>query len=358
MYSINMSRIIFHVDMDAFFASIEIAHHPELRNKPVIVGGSPHSRGVVSTCSYEARAFGVRSAMPLFEAYQRCPKGIFLDGNHELYRQYSQHIMQILYYYTHRVETVSIDEAYLDLTSAADQFGGAFRLGQILRQKIFDQTQLTCSVGIAVNKLIAKVASSLAKPNGLYEVPAGQEETFLASLPIQCLPGVGTKTQRLLNHDHIKTIGDLQALNLDFLIQRYGARGYHFYLASHGQDNRKVEWEEQAPKSIGAETTFETDQSDRPFLKNTLQTLTEKAWKRLRSHKMRTKRVCLKLRYNNFKTTTHTQTLSNHKIDFETILTALNTLFDKNYNGQLPLRLLGVSLEQLTDGYWQPTFWD
>ena len=182
------NRTIFHVDMDAFFASIEIAKNPSLKNKPVIVGGQPNERGVVSTCSYEARQFGVRSAMPLKEAKRLCPNAIFLNGSYALYREYSDYIMSIFKKLTAKVEIVSIDEAYLDVTEKVDMYGGAVALAQFLKQVIFKRTGLTCSIGIASNKLVAKVSAGTAKPNGLTEVPYGKEaEFFPRCLFIVCL---------------------------------------------------------------------------------------------------------------------------------------------------------------------------
>lgn len=348
---------IFHVDMDAFFASVEIVKNPSLKGKPVIVGGNPNSRGVVSTCSYEARAFGVRSAMSLFEAKQRCPKGIFVDGDYALYKAYSQQIMAIFESFTHEVECVSIDEAYIDMTSCL-KHDSPFNLGREIRRRVLEETQLTCSVGIGSNKLIAKIASSLAKPNGLYEIPPGKEKEFLGGLDIQRIPGIGTKTQLILNKDGFKTIAQLQEAGIDGLVRLYGSRGYHYYQAACGRDNRPVEWQDQLPKSIGAETTFEKDQDESTILIDTLTELTEKVCRRLRKLKMRTKRIAIKLRYSDFKTITRTGTLESHQNALEIILEEVVLLFKENYSGSPALRLVGVSLEQLTDGYWQPTFWD
>lgn len=240
-------RVIFHVDMDAFFASVEILKNPQLKGKPVIVGGDPSKRGVVSTCSYEARKFGVRSAMSLFEAKKRCPHGIFISGSYEDYRTYSDKVMNLLAGLAPKIEIVGIDEAYIDTTeeSAID---GAFKLGQLMRQEVFKETNLTCSVGIGSNKLIAKIASSMAKPNGLFEVPFGLEAQFLQPMPIEKIPGIGTKTQIALNHDGIKTVADLQCLGMQELIDRYGASGYYFHLAAFGRDEREVETEDRSQK--------------------------------------------------------------------------------------------------------------
>lgn len=351
-------RIIFHIDMDAFFASVEILKNPSLKGKPVIVGGDPSKRGVVSTCSYEARKFGVRSAMSLFEAKRRCPHAIFLQGSYESYGDYSAKVMAIIASLTPKLEVVGIDEAYSDATEESLTHGSAFKLGQLIRQEVFKKTGLTCSVGIGSNKLIAKIASSLAKPNGLFEVPAGLESLFLAPMPIEKIPGIGTKTQIYLNNDGIKTVGDLQQLGMAELINRYGASGYYFHLASHGRDDRPVETEDHAPKSVGAEVTFEVDHSDREFLHHELLNVFRKAYRRLRRHQMRTRGFSLKLRYSDFHTITRSHTFDTHIIDYHKLIEPVFHLFDHIYDGTIPLRLIGVSFEKLSDGYWQPTLWD
>lgn len=198
--------------MDAFFASVEIVKNPALRGKPVIVGGRPDRRGVVSTCSYEARKFGVRSAMPVSEAYRLCPHGIFLEGDYSLYREFSEKVFAIFYQKTPYVEVVSIDEAYLDVSEPIASGMTPKDLATSIHQEVFRTTQLTCSIGIAANKLVAKIAAGKAKPNGIFEVIPGTEDAFLAPLPIQSLPGIGTKTQVVLNQEGFLTVADLQAL--------------------------------------------------------------------------------------------------------------------------------------------------
>lgn len=352
------TRVIFHVDMDAFFAAIEIVHNPSLRGKPVIIGGLPDQRGVVSTCSYEARTFGVRSAMSLFEAHKRCPHGIFLEGSYHLYKEYSHQIMQIFQACTPFVEIVSIDEAYIDVSQIVHQYGGPKALGELLKAAVFKQTQLNCSVGIASNKLVAKIASSYSKPNGLHHVPFGEEAAFLSPLEIQSIPGIGMKTQIVLNSDGFKFIKDLQQSGLEELMRLYGTHGYHYYQAAMGMDTRPVEWEDMPPKSIGAETTFEIDQSDTEVLEGALLEMCEKAWRRLKKHKMRTRGLSLKLRFSNFRTITRSCVFNTHINNLELIHEEASSLMKKHYQGELPLRLIGVSLEKLTDTYWQPTLWD
>lgn len=352
-------RTIFHVDMDAFFASIEIVRNPSLKGKPVIVGGRPDSRGVVSTCSYEARKYGIRSAMSLKEAYKKCPNGIFLDGNYSLYSECSDQIMEIFRDLTPILQIVSIDEAYLDVSEVLYVHGGnGIDLANDLKKEVYDKTKLPCSIGIAPNKLLAKIASGLAKPNGVKEVPQGSEASFLAPLPIQAIPGIGEKTREFLNSQGILYISDLQSLGLDALMQRYGERGYYFYFAACGKDNSPVVWIEEPPKSIGAETTFETDQTDTTLLIEALKTLNNRVWKRLKLNKMHTRSVTLKMKDSHFRTVTRAKTLLSDTDKIEVIQEELLQLFEEHAASMLPIRLIGVSLHKLTDEYWQPTFWD
>jgi nucleotidyltransferase/DNA polymerase involved in DNA repair len=343
--------------MDAFFASVEEAESPRLRGKAVIIGGFPGERGVVSTCSYEARRYGVRSAMSLAEAEKRCPHAIFLRGNYSLYRAYSNEIMQIFLTSTQFVEIVSIDEAYLDVTDIVDQYGGDHALAELLKQIILQHTKLTCSVGIATNKLMAKIASSACKPSGLLKIPFGEEARFLAPMPVGTIPGIGKKTALRMEADGFDSIRQLQIAGIDRLMELYGNWGYHCYQASQGHDSRPVQWEETAHKSIGAEVTFDQDQTDLRIIKETMEGLCRKVWTRLRSYKMRARGFSIKLRSATFHTITRSHTFSGHVNDLEEITNTTVTLLKNHYAEQLPLRLIGISLEKLTDSYWQPTFW-
>ncbi|MBA3957063.1 MAG: DNA polymerase IV [Parachlamydiaceae bacterium] len=349
-------RTIFHIDMDAFFASIEVVRNPALKGKPVIVGGNPNRRGVVSTCSYEARKFGVHSSMPLKEAQRRCPHGIFIEGSYQIYGEYSAQIMEIFRTLTPFVESISIDEAYIDVTNLISEKESALDLAKRLQAEVYKQTALTCSIGVATNKLIAKIASGMAKPAKITHVPAGQEMAFLAPLKIQAIPGIGQKTQEHLNADNIVYVRDLQGLGIDYLMDKYGERGYHYFYAACGRDKRPVAWEETLPKSIGAETTFETDQSDREALVQALNYLCAKSWRRLRLYKMRTRGITLKLRNGGFVTITRSQMLFSDTQDLALLQQSALELFDQNFDG-LPIRLIGISYHKLTDQYWQPTLW-
>lgn len=355
---IMSSRTILHIDMDAFFAAVEVILNPKLQGKPVIVGRSPDQRGVVSTCSYEARAFGVRSAMSMSEAIKRCPQGIFIHGNFGAYREYSNQIVEIFRRFTEKIEMLSIDEAYMDATDIVALYGNGKNLGELIRRQIFEETKLSCSIGVGANKLVAKICSGLAKPNGLYEIPAGQEAVFLAPLPIEILPGIGEKTKIVLNQEGFQQVKDLQKEDLHTMIERFGARGYLFYNESRGHDTSPVVFGNVSPKSIGSETTFEKDSNDLNFLTETLRELTLKAWKRLKKHKMRTRGLSIKIRYGNFRTINRSHTFNNDENRFERLLETALLLFEKSYYENTPLRLIGITFEKLNDGYWQPTFWD
>lgn len=351
-------KTFFHLDMDAFFASIEIVRNPALKGKPVIVGGSLERRGVVSTCSYEARAFGVHSAMSMSEAYRKCPQGIFLEGSYSSYREYSDRIMEIIHRYTPMVEVVSIDEAYIDVTDIADSYGGAEALAKELKNTIFQQTQLTCSIGVSSTMLVAKIASSITKPDGLRLVPVGEEASFLEPLDVDKIPGIGESTRVLLSQEGIYSVGDLQKVSLHKLVQRHGSHGYYFFFACQGQDNRSVEPNDHDPKSIGAETTFEKDQDNPEFLIGTLNDLIATAQRRLLEHHMWTGAICLKLRDCTFKTTTHSHLLASETQDLHKIQKSAASLLKKVYSGEIPLRLIGISLRGLKTPYWQPSLWD
>ena len=351
-------RTIFHIDMDAFFASVEEAENPSLRGKALIIGGLPGQRGVVSTCSYEARRYGVHSAMSLSEAGKRCPHGIFMPGNYSLYRAYSSKIMEIFCASTPYVEIVSIDEAYLDVTSILHQYGGSQTLAKLLKEIILQQTKLTCSVGIASNKLMAKIASSANKPDGLTLIPKGTEALFLGPLPVGTIPGIGKKTALAMETDGFHNIAQVQEAGIDKLMQLYGNWGYHCYQVALGRDDRPVQWEETAPKSIGAEVTFDQNLDDLKAIKETLIQLCQKIWRRLRLNKMRARGITLKLRNAAFHTITRSATFGSHVNDLKEITERAISLFDSHWANQLPLRLVGISLEKLTDSYWQPTFWN
>ncbi len=255
-----MIRGFFHVDLDAFFVSVEQALNPSLRGKPVIVGGQPDRRGVVASASYEARAFGIHSAMPLTRAYRLCPQAIFLQGNFSRYREASDQFMAILADFSPCIEPGGLDEAYLDITGC-DIFGSPHQIALSMKGRIKNELCLVASIGIASSKVVAKIASDLSKPDGLIEVPPGQEKEFLAPLPIKKLPGVGPKTEQALKTYGITSIGQLAKLTPESAKRILGDSGMYLYRHANGIDNRKIEPSGEA-KSISRETTLAQDTLD------------------------------------------------------------------------------------------------
>ena len=333
------------MDMDAFYASVEQRDRPELRGRPVIVGADPKGRGVVSAASYEARVFGVRSAMPIGKAARLCPDGVFLPVDMDKYAGASRQIMGILGDFSPLVEPVSVDEAFVDLTGTASLFGPAPEAVREIKRRIRAETGLTASAGLAANKFIAKVASDLKKPDGLVIVEAGREAEFLAPLPIERLWGVGKATAKDLAALGIATIGQLQRLSRATLVARLGDHGAGLHDLAFGRDDRPVEpW--TPPKSMGAETTFERDTTDRARLDTTLRGQAERVARELRAERLAAARVTLKLRFADFRTLTRSHTSDPTQDGLElyrrvAILLARETLVQ-------PVRLIGVSASALT----------
>jgi DNA polymerase-4 len=301
------ARAIVHVDMDAFYASVEQRDRPELRGLPVIVGADPRGRGVVSAASYEARVFGVRSAMPISKAYRLCPQGVYLPVDMKRYSQVSGEIMAILGDFTPLVEPVSVDEAFLDLTGTQGLWGPPLEAVRRIKSRIREETGLTASAGLAANKFVAKVASDLEKPDGLVVVAAGGEAAFLAPLPIERLWGVGKATAKSLEALGVATIGQLQALAPRALTAALGPHGSDLLALAFGRDDRAVE-PFSPPKSMGAEETFEQDCRDVGRLEETLRGQAERVARELRAEGLAACRVTLKLRWADFKTLTRSHT--------------------------------------------------
>jgi DNA polymerase IV len=302
-----MARAIAHVDMDAFYASVEQRDRPELRGLPVIVGADPKGRGVVSACSYEARVFGVRSAMPISRAYRLCPHGVYLPVDMAKYAQVSAEIMAILGDFTPLVEPVSVDEAFLDLTGTETLWGPPLEAVRTIKTRVREATGLTASAGLAANKFVAKVASDLRKPDGLVVVPGGEEAAFLAPLPIERLWGVGKATARELEALGITTIGQLQRVAPAVLTARLGPHGPDLLDLAFGRDQRAVE-PFSPPKSMGAENTFGRDTRDLAVLEETLRGQAERVARELRAEGLAACRVTLKLRWADFRTLTRSHT--------------------------------------------------
>jgi DNA polymerase IV len=344
-----MSRTILHVDMDAFYAAVEQRDHPEYRGKPVIVGSDPKEgkgRGIVATCSYEARKFGVHSAQPISKAWHLCPKGIYVPPDMQKYARVSERIMDIFWEFTDMLEQVSIDEAFLDVTGSERLFGTGREIAVKIKRRIRDVLQLTASIGVAQNKFIAKVASDLKKPDGLVIVDPGHEKEFLAPLPVGRLWGVGPKTEASLKKAGLETIGQIGALLHTEMAARLGKNGAHLWQLSQGIDDRPV-LPEEGFKSIGHEFTFEHDTADSELLHKTLLTLTGKVAHRLRAQGARARTIAIKFREADFSTFTRRITLDNPVDTAEKIFpVALKLMMSLKRAGVL-VRLIGVSAGNL-----------
>lgn len=341
-------RTILHADLDAFYASVEVLDDPSLRGKPVIVGGDPNARGVVSAASYEARAFGVHSAMPLRTAHRLCPNGVFLPGRFDRYRELSRQVMRIFASYTPLVEPISLDEAFMDVTASRAVFGDGETIARSLKDRVLDESGLVVSVGVATNKLCAKVASDLRKPDALVVVPPGGEAAFLAPLPVTRLWGVGPQTRQTLADYGVATIGQLAALPEGTLRRRFGIHGAELRLRALGVDPSKVS-SGQAPKSIGHELTFNHDVTDPARLEATLLDLAESVASRLRNHHMAAGAVQLKLRYEGFDTITRQAPLGHQVRDSEALYQLAVSLMHKALTPERAVRLIGLTAIHLSE---------
>jgi DNA polymerase-4 len=337
---------IIHCDLDAFFAAVEQRDRPELRGKPVIVGGDPGSRGVVSTCSYEARKFGVHSAMPVRTALSLCPDGIFLPVDGAKYQRVSREVMTVLRRFTPAVEQVSIDEAFLDVAGSEALFGPAPEIARRIKRAVVETTGLTVSVGVGTNKLIAKVGSDLRKPDGLVIVEPGQEAAFLAPLEIRRLWGIGPKTAERLHGLGVVTIGELAALPVETLARALGDHGSTLHDRALGIDSDPVTGGGEAAKSVSHETTFAVDVTDPAEIERTLLALTEGVSARLRAGGIRAGTVAVKIRDSSFRTITRQKHLAEPSDLTETIWRAALDVARPEIRGK-KIRLLGVSATQL-----------
>ena len=334
-----MVRTILHVDMDAFYASVEQRDRPELRGKPLIVGSDPKGgkgRGIVATCSYEARKFGVHSAQPISQAWRMCPQGIYVEPDMPKYARASESVMRVFLDFSDLVEQVSIDEAFLDVTGSRRLFGDGVSIARSIKDRIRGEQRLSASVGVAPNKFVAKVASDLQKPDGLVVVEPGREAEFLAPLPVSRLWGVGEKTSALLKDIGLRCIGQIAALERRYLIDRFGKSGEHLWELAHGIDVRPVAPEE-GYKSIGHETTFEKDTEDEHLLHDTLLWLAEKVAQRLRANHTRARTIAIKFREADFSTCTRRKTLS-------VAVDTSEKIFPQAWNMMRPLIRRGVAV--------------
>ena len=367
------SRKILHVDMDAFFVSVEEVLDPSLKGKPVIVGGrampgereaiAPQAestlarqkkllpsaspvRGVVAAASYAVRRYGVHSAMPIAQAKRLCPHAIFLSGSQRRYSEYSVRVFEILKRYSPLVEPMSLDEAFVDLTGCERLHGPVLKAGEKIRNEIREELGLNASVGIASNKLLAKIASAYCKPNGMLWIAPGMEQRFLAGLPIRRIPGIGPKGGAELRRMGIKSAGDLARLPLESLA--CGKWGASLYRKARGISESPVIGETVDPRSISRETTLETDSADPLFLESTLSYLTEKVAGQLRENKLFARTVTLKLRYSDFKTVTRSKTLEMPTAEDHTLLKTGAGLFRKLFTHRTRVRLIGITFTSLT----------
>jgi DNA polymerase-4 len=339
-------RTVFHVDMDAFFVSVEELFDPSLKGKPVVVGGQRDERGVVSAASYAARKFGVHSAMPLRTAAKLCPQAIFVDGHPDRYRECSEKVFGVLSRFSPLVEMASIDEAYLDMTGTDRLHGPPLRSAHTLHQKMKTDTRLNCSIGIGASRLIAKVSSAQAKPNGVLWIVPGEEAKFLAPLNVRDIPGVGKVMEKNLNAIGIHKVGDLAKLEENDLEDRFGKWGLALAGKAKGEDaggwfDAEV-GERTDAKSISHEHTFNEDTAHAEQLESTLMRLSEMVGRRLREHGYHARTVQLKLRYKDFTTITRAHSLETPtQLDTE-IFEQIRVLFRKNWKQGIPIRLLGV----------------
>lgn len=342
-------RKIIHVDMDAFFAAVEQHDRPELKGKPVIVGGDPSGRGVVSTASYEARVFGVRSAMPAFQAKKLCPQGIFVHPNFDRYHEVSSRVMAILHQHTHLVEPVSLDEAYLDVTQHRLKCADPVKAAEMIRQSIHAMTGLTASAGVSVNCFLAKIASDQNKPNGLTVVGPDEIQDFLSGLSIRKLPGIGPVTEKRLTAMGVMTCGDLAVTGRERLFEVFGKSGVEMWERANGRDTREVE-PAGLPRQHSSETTFGKDVTDLDKLRLTLREFSDELLTGLQSEGLTGRTVVLKIKYHDFQQITRSQTLGMSVRNPDDLYrAACRLLSERTEAGTRPVRLLGLGVSGLQE---------
>lgn len=335
--------MIFHLDLDAFFVSVERILDPKLIGKPVVVGGDPHGRGVVAACSYEAREYGLHSGMPIKQAYNLCPKAIYLHGNHQEYVRYSRMVKEILIKYPPTIEQASIDEFYMDFYGCQKIYGSLYNLAINIQKEILKELKLPSSIGIASNKTVAKIASDFQKPRGVTYVLPGMEKFFLEPLPVQSMPGVGKVTTIELNSKGIYKIGDITKLPIDFFSCRYGKAGIDIWKKANGEGSTFFS-SHYEQKSISKETTFSEDVTSKEVLKKTLFKLTGKVCQGLRDMNLVCSTVTIKLRYSDFQTLTRNKKIKPTDDDGIIFDTAWK-MFEKANTRRIGIRLIGIGLQ-------------
>ena len=349
----NGLRKIIHVDMDAFFASVEQRDHPELRGKPVAVGGSS-GRGVVAAASYEARKFGVRSAMPSVAAKRLCPDLVFVRHRFDAYKEASRQIRKVFEHHTPHVEPLSLDEAFLDVTEDRLGIGSATRIAELIRQEIRAKTQLTASAGVSYNKFLAKIASDQNKPDGMCVIRPGQGAQFVAGLPIRRFHGVGPKAEEKMKRLGIETGADLAAKDIAFLRSHFGSMADYLYRAARGIDLRPVR-AHRIRKSVGGERTFSEDIGGGAALRETLENIIDVVWDRIETAKIdgkpvRGKTITLKMKFNNFQQITRAKSVSHWIETKEEVAELGRALLDEELPLPMPIRLMGLTLSNLDRG--------
>jgi DNA polymerase-4 len=345
-----VQRAIIHVDMDAFYASVEVLDNPKLKGRPLLVGGSAEGRGVVCSASYEARRYGVRSAMPTFRALKLCPRAVFLRPRMERYRQKSAEVFRIFRSFTPLVEGLSLDEAFLDVTASLRLFGGPREIAVEIKERIQEETGLTASVGLAHNKFLAKLASDAQKPDGLVEVEPGRVHAFLDPMPIARLWGIGRRTEPKLKALGILTVGQLRRADGSVLQPVLGKRSEHFQRLARGEDDRDVV-PGRPDKSISHEVTFDTDRSARADLLAELQRQTEAVSRRLRARRLLARTVTVKIRDHRFRTVTRSRSLRACSDNTNTLYRMARALFERwrESHRNTPVRLLGMGVSGFED---------
>ncbi len=344
--SADEGRCVIHIDMDAFFAAIEQRDSPQLAGKPVIVGGQPHARGVVATCSYEARQFGIASAMPSARAARLCPDAIFIKPRFSVYRSVSRQLREVFFRFTDLAEMVSLDEAYLDVSEAAHDIAAACDVARAIKRTIKDTTRLTASAGVANNKFLAKIASDKDKPDGLFAIFPERVGEFIDALPVRLFHGVGKVTAAKMEALNIKTGADLKQHSIDELIGLFGKAGIYYYHAARGKDDRRI-IVDRPRKSIGSEKTFESDLRDKEQAVMEINLQARNVARMLAERRMSARTVTLKVKYSDFSQITRSHTFARPMSGFKEMLRSVSALIEKTEVGSRAVRLLGVSVSNL-----------
>lgn len=345
----HITRKIIHIDMDAFYASVEQRDHPEYRGKPLVVGGMPDRRGVVATASYEARKFGIKSAMSCTKARQLCPEAIFVYPRFDVYKKVSREIRAIFQRYTDLIEPLSLDEAFLDVTTDKQQIGSALEIARLIKEAIKEELSLTASAGVSVSKFVAKIASDMNKPDGLTFIGPSRIISFMEDLPVDKFFGVGKVTAEKMKRMQLFTGADLKRLTEEEMIRHFGKPGKFYYKMVRGIDNRTVQ-PHRTIKSVASEDTFEADLDEPEALQAELRRIAERLVKRLENYQLKGRTVTLKVKFSDFRQITRNQSFTHPVGDFETISDTAITLLSKVNLQDKKIRLLGISLSNFDQG--------